>query len=164
MSRPLAYARGTVPTSRDLIWRIISRIEDRRRDPQSSILDPRSSIPSAFLLSLKCSTIISACFWPTNGLNSATVASDTRFRLPKFRSNRSFNFSPTPGIEVSSEVKSRVARLDRKSTRLNSSHLGISYAVFCLKKKKIETNKREGQNLCQRDAHELFRLREDEGH
>src|SRR5262245_65230651 len=28
------------------------------------------------------------------------------------------------------------AREDRKSTRLNSSHLGISYAVFCLKKKK----------------------------
>src|SRR5258705_2871295 len=28
--------------------------------------------------------------------------------------------------------------LDRKSTRLNSSHLGISYAVFCLKKKKIK--------------------------
>src|SRR5262245_25160921 len=27
------------------------------------------------------------------------------------------------------------ARRDRKSTRLNSSHLGISYAVFCLKKK-----------------------------
>src|SRR5258705_3310566 len=26
--------------------------------------------------------------------------------------------------------------LDRKSTRLNSSHLGISYAVFCLKKKR----------------------------
>src|SRR5262245_63986917 len=30
--------------------------------------------------------------------------------------------------------------LDRKSTRLNSSHLGISYAVFCLKKKKKNTN------------------------
>src|SRR5215212_8543673 len=29
---------------------------------------------------------------------------------------------------------------DRKSTRLNSSHLGISYAVFCLKKKKKKTN------------------------
>src|ERR1039458_10630007 len=27
------------------------------------------------------------------------------------------------------------ATIDRKSTRLNSSHLGISYAVFCLKKK-----------------------------
>src|SRR5436853_1247645 len=30
---------------------------------------------------------------------------------------------------------------DRKSTRLNSSHLGISYAVFCLKKKKNITAK-----------------------
>src|SRR5437899_3713549 len=29
---------------------------------------------------------------------------------------------------------------DRKSTRLNSSHLGISYAVFCLKKKKKKTS------------------------
>src|ERR1035441_2627419 len=28
-----------------------------------------------------------------------------------------------------------IATRDRKSTRLNSSHLGISYAVFCLKKK-----------------------------
>src|SRR5262245_65032562 len=33
-------------------------------------------------------------------------------------------------------------RLDRKSTRLNSSHLGISYAVFCLKKKKTNRNTR----------------------
>src|SRR5438034_2989493 len=30
---------------------------------------------------------------------------------------------------------SRVIRIDRKSTRLNSSHTVISYAVFCLKKK-----------------------------
>src|SRR5438128_6619447 len=30
----------------------------------------------------------------------------------------------------------RVGRIDRKSTRLNSSHGSISYAVFCLKKKK----------------------------
>src|SRR5437660_3653770 len=29
-----------------------------------------------------------------------------------------------------------IVRLDRKSTRLNSSHVAISYAVFCLKKKK----------------------------
>src|SRR5688500_2774197 len=32
-----------------------------------------------------------------------------------------------------------LAHLDRKSTRLNSSHLVISYAVFCLKKKKQNT-------------------------
>src|SRR5262245_64941026 len=35
---------------------------------------------------------------------------------------------------------SSLAALDRKSTRLNSSHLGISYAVFCLKKKKQITH------------------------
>src|SRR5438045_8237773 len=33
-------------------------------------------------------------------------------------------------------ARQRPPRTDRKSTRLNSSHLGISYAVFCLKKKK----------------------------
>src|SRR3712207_7492214 len=32
--------------------------------------------------------------------------------------------------------------LDRKSTRLNSSHANISYAVFCLKKKKEQTTTR----------------------
>src|SRR5690349_22205893 len=32
--------------------------------------------------------------------------------------------------------QSQLSQLDRKSTRLNSSHVEISYAVFCLKKKK----------------------------
>src|SRR2546430_9863495 len=36
-------------------------------------------------------------------------------------------------------VSSRLRILDRKSTRLNSSHSQISYAVFCLKKKKKTT-------------------------
>src|SRR3989454_2639089 len=36
----------------------------------------------------------------------------------------------------------RRARRDRKSTRLNSSHLVISYAVFCLKKKKKRNRKK----------------------
>src|SRR5699024_11316848 len=31
----------------------------------------------------------------------------------------------------------KLSKKDRKSTRLNSSHVSISYAVFCLKKKKI---------------------------
>src|SRR3712207_8964041 len=35
----------------------------------------------------------------------------------------------------------RTAKRDRKSTRLNSSHANISYAVFCLKKKKNPTKK-----------------------
>src|SRR5205809_1818657 len=35
---------------------------------------------------------------------------------------------------------------DRKSTRLNSSHGYISYAVFCLKKKKIKTYTKDDEN------------------
>src|SRR2546426_7269237 len=45
-------------------------------------------------------------------------------------------------VQLDKKYKSGLAyqvaySLDRKSTRLNSSHLVISYAVFCLKKKKI---------------------------
>src|ERR1035441_3643466 len=42
-------------------------------------------------------------------------------------------------MDLVSDVKSwtrTYKHLDRKSTRLNSSHLGISYAVFCLKKQR----------------------------
>src|SRR5256885_5758949 len=38
--------------------------------------------------------------------------------------------------QVAMSEKSGLLNIDRKSTRLNSSHLVISYAVFCLKKKK----------------------------
>src|SRR5690349_24608984 len=40
--------------------------------------------------------------------------------------------------EIDGLVKNGVDVEDRKSTRLNSSHVEISYAVFCLKKKKIK--------------------------
>src|SRR5437899_5659330 len=42
---------------------------------------------------------------------------------------------PRRARRAAHRVHERLADLDRKSTRLNSSHLGISYAVFCLKKK-----------------------------
>src|SRR5256885_3371765 len=42
----------------------------------------------------------------------------------------------TPRLIWSRSMDSNRALKDRKSTRLNSSHLVISYAVFCLKKKK----------------------------
>src|SRR5438477_9373561 len=38
--------------------------------------------------------------------------------------------------------------VDRKSTRLNSSHMSISYAVFCLKKKNTVILQRAGTNRC----------------
>src|SRR5215467_15469694 len=52
----------------------------------------------------------------------------TLFRSRPHRRRGQFVRPPRPLIE---------RRLDRKSTRLNSSHLVMSYAVFCLKKKKI---------------------------
>src|SRR3712207_7192344 len=42
------------------------------------------------------------------------------------------------GDQTSAEHRRGEEYLDRKSTRLNSSHANISYAVFCLKKKKAE--------------------------
>src|SRR3712207_7434913 len=47
---------------------------------------------------------------------------------------------PMPGVPAGSTPAQQVERAgqDRKSTRLNSSHANISYAVFCLKKKKIK--------------------------
>src|SRR5258705_8916174 len=39
-------------------------------------------------------------------------------------------------LDLAFQVQMPIQIEDRKSTRLNSSHLGISYAVFCLKKKK----------------------------
>src|ERR1035441_9862348 len=42
-----------------------------------------------------------------------------------------------PAFASQQLAKRHGIEVDRKSTRLNSSHLGISYAVFCLKKKNI---------------------------
>src|SRR5947209_16428495 len=44
---------------------------------------------------------------------------------------------------------------DRKSTRLNSSHANISYAVFCLKKKKKPWRRRSPSNRLQRVGNQL---------
>src|SRR5690349_24254195 len=50
--------------------------------------------------------------------------------------------APAPPVSRSSDM----IRGDRKSTRLNSSHVEISYAVFCLKKKKTTHNTYNNDN------------------
>src|SRR5437773_9242847 len=47
-----------------------------------------------------------------------------------------FNARPAAAAAPKLAPGEKLAREDRKSTRLNSSHITISYAVFCLKKKK----------------------------
>src|SRR5438034_1687421 len=59
------------------------------------------------------------------------------------------NVQPHAGAQANMAAYLAVAKpgdtLDRKSTRLNSSHTEISYAVFCLKKKKINDEKTTSQ-------------------
>src|SRR2546430_7193191 len=65
----------------------------------------------------------------------------TLFRSPSTRGNQrmSERSKPHNGRDQSGHFKVRREDVeDRKSTRLNSSHSQISYAVFCLKKKKNE--------------------------
>src|SRR3712207_9060376 len=50
--------------------------------------------------------------------------------------SKDFDRSIGEGLPASTLVGGGLVGLDRKSTRLNSSHANISYAVFCLKKKK----------------------------
>src|SRR5438270_6370609 len=51
------------------------------------------------------------------------------------RSSRSCRWSTSASCATSASPRSTTDTTDRKSTRLNSSHSQISYAVFCLKKK-----------------------------
>src|SRR5690242_21186800 len=77
-------------------------------------------------------------------------------------------FAPQSGEETralikdkSIEIRDRAATsaedLDRKSTRLNSSHMSNSYAVFCLKKKIYGTNVGGGGNSIRRLRFEIVR-------
>src|SRR5882724_12715261 len=63
----------------------------------------------------------------------------TLFRSAANRSLRRRRATRAPAPWVATGGSPRSAP-DRKSTRLNSSHLGISYAVFCLKKKNKHKN------------------------
>src|ERR1039458_10602865 len=63
---------------------------------------------------------------------AGTAATPFPRRLGLFLTNRCDFACPMCAVEDARDE----GMTDRKSTRLNSSHLGISYAVFCLKKKK----------------------------
>src|SRR2546426_2592273 len=52
-----------------------------------------------------------------------------------------------PPLHLQRPARLREGLRDRKSTRLNSSHLVISYAVFCLKKKTDRADRREHRSL-----------------
>src|SRR2546430_13471148 len=58
----------------------------------------------------------------------------TLFRSPRLEKERDLRLDAR--VDMARALKMAAILEDRKSTRLNSSHSQISYAVFCLKKKK----------------------------
>src|SRR5438309_5631717 len=72
--------------------------------------------------------------WPEEAL-VAGVNTGAGNRLPR-RRPRGSGVPATPPVAVTPLPRGLRLGRDRKSTRLNSSHSSISYAVFCLKKKK----------------------------
>src|SRR5688500_19265466 len=68
--------------------------------------------------------------------NGQPRSNDDGSHISVARSQRETRAEPSGCVAVPHGLP---AVTDRKSTRLNSSHLVISYAVFCLKKKKIFT-------------------------
>src|SRR5690348_18002545 len=73
----------------------------------------------------------------TRGIGAIFMLHHVRPEKPgSFEPNRTLNVTPDFLEQVITQVIA--SGLDRKSTRLNSSHPSISYAVFCLKKKKTK--------------------------
>src|SRR3712207_7254360 len=65
-------------------------------------------------------------------VDDVLVAREPALRLPPLADAELQHLDVVPGVDPALDE----AAQDRKSTRLNSSHANISYAVFCLKKKK----------------------------
>src|SRR5690242_21628733 len=72
--------------------------------------------------------------WGWAGPDRSSSPPKSELKPPAHRTNRA------GGFRHSRRHHPARASTDRKSTRLNSSHMSISYAVFCLKKKKKTTS------------------------
>src|SRR5262245_33466521 len=109
------HGRGHRPLS-GIHWRsgvIVTAEEALERDENIKLTLPAGRVADASLAGRDPTTDVAVLRFQPDGLPVATTA-DASLRA--------------------GQVVMAVG--DRKSTRLNSSHLGISYAVFCLKKKK----------------------------
>src|SRR3712207_8199632 len=97
-----------------------------RRPPRSTLFPYTTLFRSPFSFELLAER--------ARGLGAGlTVATQTLGRLPE--STRAALLGNAASLVSFRAGADEAARLDRKSTRLNSSHANISYDVFCLKKK-----------------------------
>src|SRR5690606_41611783 len=86
---------------------------------------PAASLPSSCVSGSARSAVYALSLHDALPIWTWTATASTRYWSPG-----SAPANPPPGLWISLWI-----RVDRKSTRLNSSHVKISYAVFCLKKK-----------------------------
>src|SRR5262245_62732976 len=96
-----------------------------RRPPRSTLF-PYTTLFRSYALRAS----VAATVGDFDVVHYHSFASSALCMLPKLRGRRV--------VTTAHRVEwqdAKWGRADRKSTRLNSSHLGISYAVFCLKKK-----------------------------
>src|SRR5690348_17765252 len=80
---------------------------------------------------------------------SANAAAEQCYGYPRQRFQQlhvSDLFLPAEAERLRTYLRDASRAVDRKSTRLNSSHPSISYAVFCLKKKNKPCKTRESRN------------------
>src|SRR3712207_6962596 len=98
-----------------------------RRPPRSTLF-PYTTLFRSMKLALEG-------LYPQDTFNLITFAGDTNILFPEPVPATPENLSKAQRF-LESRTGGGGTEIDRKSTRLNSSHANISYAVFCLKKKK----------------------------
>src|SRR5256885_13031081 len=97
-----------------------------RRPPRSTLF-PYTTLFRSEIMAERGLSVDHVTIW--RGVQRFAPMLNQRGRREIRRPNRSWQVDETD------------VRIDRKSTRLNSSHLGNSYAVFCLKKKMQSTRR-----------------------
>ena len=103
-----------------------------RRPPRSTLFPYTTLFRSAMKISIAPCTSTLSPFLATSNTRSATCAHEACRRENGMQN-----------LKISTLGMRRRLWTDRKSTRLNSSHQIISYAVFCLKKKKKHPSPRK---------------------
>src|SRR5690625_3918683 len=101
--------------------------------PKLTVLAAPKTSGSSMPFTLLCTLIVTATLAALLYMN--IQMSDTSYEITRLQSQSQ---RLTEEKQALAETDERLdTPQDRKSTRLNSSHVAISYAVFCLKKKKI---------------------------
>src|SRR5690606_41805067 len=97
------------------------------------------------------------CFFFTDTATTEIYTLSLHDALPISTLATSSTSPPSSAVSCGTTSTAPSERLDRKSTRLNSSHVKISYAVFCLKKKK----KKKKNQLHRHQIHNNKKCRND---